>query len=74
MPIAGKECGLEQPIYAKAKGGGLDARVTVDAARRAALRAQGHSWGAICRATGLSKGTAQRALSSLPKIPALPSR
>lgn len=32
-------------------------------------RAQGCSWGAICRETGLGKGTAQRAFSSLPKIP-----
>lgn len=42
-------------------------RVPVDCALVAALRKQGHSWSAICQKTGLSKGTAQRAVSSLPK-------
>src|SRR3989442_9339382 len=56
---------------AKAKGKRLGRpRVAVDAARIAALRAQGHSWGTICRETGLTRGTAQRALYSLPRIAA----
>jgi DNA invertase Pin-like site-specific DNA recombinase len=42
-------------------------RVPVDAQRISSLRKSGASWAAICRATGLSKGTAQRALYSLPK-------
>jgi len=44
-------------------------RVTVDASRVAALRAQGRSWAFISRETGISKGTAQRAVLSLPKNP-----
>jgi len=56
---------------AKAKGRKLGRpRVAVDATRIAALRAQGHSWGAICRETGLTRGTAQRVLYSLPQIAA----
>jgi DNA invertase Pin-like site-specific DNA recombinase len=47
-------------------------RVTVDAARIASLRSAGRSWSAICHETGLSRGTAQRALKNLPKIPTLP--
>jgi len=42
-------------------------RVLVDAQRVFVLRNNGASWSAICRATGLSKGTAQRALYGLPK-------
>jgi DNA invertase Pin-like site-specific DNA recombinase len=54
---------------AKAKGKKLGRpRVTVDAARIASLRAAGASWQDICEETGLSKGTAQRAISGLPKI------
>ncbi len=45
-------------------------RVAVDASRIAVLRAQGHSWGAIRRETGIGKGTAQRAFYSLPTSPA----
>ena len=53
---------------ARAKGKRLGRpRVAVDRARIAALRAQGLSWARICDATGLSKGTAQRAVHSLPK-------
>jgi DNA invertase Pin-like site-specific DNA recombinase len=60
---------------ARAKGRKLGRpRVAVDGARIAALRAQGHSWGAICRETGIGKGTAQRAFYGLPKIPASLSR
>jgi len=54
---------------ARAKGKRLGRpRVVVDASRIAALRAQGRSWREIMAETGTSKGTAQRALSSLPKI------
>ncbi|MCI0624819.1 MAG: recombinase family protein [Acidobacteria bacterium] len=42
-------------------------RVSVDRARIASLRTQGRSWAEICQQLGLSKGTAQRALLSLPK-------
>jgi len=53
---------------AKAKGKRLGRpRVVVDARRIAVLRKSGASWATICRETGLSKGTAQRALHSLPK-------
>jgi len=53
---------------AKARGRRLGRpRVTVDAARIASLRAQGRSWREITRETGISKGSAQRALSGLPK-------
>jgi DNA invertase Pin-like site-specific DNA recombinase len=44
----------------------------VDATRIAKLRASGASWRDVCAETGLSKGTAQRAVRSLPKNPALP--
>jgi len=40
----------------------------------AALRAQGHSWGTICRETGLGKGTAQRAFYGLPLLSSSLSR
>jgi DNA invertase Pin-like site-specific DNA recombinase len=42
-------------------------RVVVDVARIAHLRAQGRSWRQISEETEVGKGTAQRALSSLPK-------
>ena len=45
-------------------------RVVVDGRRIATLRNRGASWATVCQETGLSKGTAQRALSSLPKNPA----
>lgn len=55
---------------AKAKGTLVGRpKVTVDAPRIALLRRQGRSWAAITRETGISKGTAQRALAGLPKIP-----
>lgn len=44
-------------------------RRIVDAARIATLRAQGHSWAKIVARVGVGKGTAQRALSALPKNP-----
>jgi len=42
-------------------------RVDVDADEIAELRAQGRSWRQIQEKTGVSKGTAQRAVKSLPK-------
>jgi DNA invertase Pin-like site-specific DNA recombinase len=39
----------------------------VDASRIAHLRSQGHPWREITEETGISKGTAQRTVSSLPK-------
>jgi DNA invertase Pin-like site-specific DNA recombinase len=57
---------------ARAKGKRLGRpRVRVDVARIAILRKSGASWATICSETGLSKGTAQRALHSLPKNPAV---
>jgi len=54
---------------ARAKGRHLGRpRVTVDVPRIATLRAQGRSWREITAQTGVSKGTAQRSLQSLPKI------
>jgi DNA invertase Pin-like site-specific DNA recombinase len=59
---------------ARAKGKRLGRpRVALDARRIAALRKSGASWATICRETGLSKGTAQRALHSLPKNPDVPA-
>ena len=53
---------------AKARGRRLGRpRVAVDAARIVSLRAQGRSWREITAETGFSKGSAQRAVSSLPK-------
>jgi DNA invertase Pin-like site-specific DNA recombinase len=53
---------------ARAKGKRLGRpRVIVDLSRIATLRAQGRSWREITAETGISKGTAQRALCSLPK-------
>jgi DNA invertase Pin-like site-specific DNA recombinase len=50
---------------ARAKGKHLGRpRTVVDATRIASLRAAGHSWATVCQQTGLSKGTAQRALHS----------
>jgi DNA invertase Pin-like site-specific DNA recombinase len=52
---------------AKAKGKLVGRpRVAVDASRMAFLRQQGRSWAEITRETGISKGTAQRAVSGLP--------
>jgi len=42
-------------------------RVVVDRMRIATLRKDGRSWAEICDALGISKGTAQRAVLSLPK-------
>ena len=46
-------------------------RVIVDAPKIAALRVQGCSWVGISKELGVSKGTAQRALQSLPKNPSI---
>jgi putative DNA-invertase from lambdoid prophage Rac len=54
---------------ARAKGKRLGRpRVPVDSAKVHALRLAGRSWSQISKTTGLSKGTAQRALAGLPKI------
>jgi DNA invertase Pin-like site-specific DNA recombinase len=51
---------------ARAKGKRLGRpRVSVDTSRLAALRKNGASWATLCRETGVSKGTAQRALKDL---------
>ena len=53
---------------ARAKGKRLGRpKVDVDAARIAHLRASGHSWNAITSQLGIGRGTAYRALQSLPK-------
>lgn len=43
-------------------------KVKVDAKKISGLRAAGRSWSEITRQTGLTKGTAQRAFYSLPKM------
>jgi len=43
-------------------------RVNVNPATVASLRASGASWSVVCEKTGLTKGTAQRALHSLPNM------
>lgn len=54
-------CGLRN---ARAKGKRLGRpRVVVDASRIASLRAKGRSWAQITTDTGVSKGTAQRAVA-----------
>jgi DNA invertase Pin-like site-specific DNA recombinase len=53
---------------ARAKGKRIGRpKVPVDASRVKALRDAGRSWSQICSETGLTKGTAQRSVSSLPK-------
>jgi DNA invertase Pin-like site-specific DNA recombinase len=53
---------------ARSKGRNLGRpKVVVDARQIAVLRNQGRSWREIVQETGLSKGTAQRAVRSLPK-------
>lgn len=55
---------------ARAKGKRLGRpRKITHAARIATLRAQGRSWREICAETGVTKGTAQRAVYGLPKNP-----
>ena len=63
------KAGLET---ARAKGVKLGRpRVAVDARRIATLRNRGASRATVCQETGLSKGTAQRALHGLPKNPVI---
>lgn len=53
---------------ARAKGKRLGRpRIVVNTTRIALLRGQGRSWSEITAETGISKGTAQRALAGLPK-------
>src|SRR5213592_1199082 len=55
---------------AKAKGKRIGRpRVAVDILRIASLRCRGRSWAQIKADTGISKGTAQRAMAGLPKTP-----
>src|SRR5713101_1918702 len=55
---------------ARAKGKRIGRpRVSVDGSRIASLRKAGRSWASICEETGVSKGTAQRAVLGLPKNP-----
>lgn len=55
---------------ARAKGKRLGRpRAIVNVSRIVFLRGQGHSWAQITAETGISKGTAQRALARLPKNP-----
>ena len=52
---------------ARAKGKRIGRpRVTVDGTKIAQLRSQGRSWSEICRETGIGKGTAPRAFSTVP--------
>jgi DNA invertase Pin-like site-specific DNA recombinase len=58
---------------ARAKGKRIGRpRIAVDGHQVAALRTAGKSWRAVCRETGLSKGTAQRALDAQKASPCLP--
>jgi hypothetical protein len=41
----------------------------LDRAQSTDLRHQGRSWAEITRETGVTKGTAQKALASLPRTP-----
>src|SRR6266571_7772934 len=55
---------------ARAKGKRIGRpRVPVDALRIGFLRHQGRSWAQVKADTGISKGTAQRAMAGLPKTP-----
>ena len=58
--------------HAKSRGVRLGRpRRVVDSERIARLRAQGLSWAKITKATGVTRGTAQRAVSGLPKNPSV---
>lgn len=47
-------------------------KFAVDGHQVATLRRAGRSWREICRQTGLSKGTAQRAYCAQKSVPSLP--
>lgn len=56
--------------HARAKGKKLGRpKVDANVAHIARLRDSGASWATVCQETGLSKGTAQRAILGLPKNP-----
>jgi DNA invertase Pin-like site-specific DNA recombinase len=58
---------------ARAKGRRIGRpRIAADGPRVAALRKAGSSWSEICKQTGLSKGTAQRAYQAQKSVPDLP--
>src|ERR1039458_7750844 len=61
---------------AKAKGKRIGRpKVAVDILRIASLRRQGHSWAEVTRETGITKGTAQRAVApACPKALLQPTR
>ena len=57
-------------VLAKSQGKRLGRpRVQVDSHKIGNLRKEGRSWAEICLSSGISKGTAQRAVLSLPKNP-----
>src|ERR1051325_8668313 len=56
---------------ARAKGKNIGSpRESLDVLQIISLRREGHSWSEITRETGISKGTAKRAVADLPKTPA----
>jgi DNA invertase Pin-like site-specific DNA recombinase len=58
---------------ARAKGKRIGRpRIAADGCRVAALRKTGNSWSVVCKRTGLSKGTAQRAYYAHKSAPCLP--
>jgi DNA invertase Pin-like site-specific DNA recombinase len=59
--------------HARARGKRIGRpRIVVDGRQVAALRKTGNSWSEICKQTGLSKGTAQRAYFTQKRAPGLP--
>jgi DNA invertase Pin-like site-specific DNA recombinase len=59
--------------HARAKGKCIGRpRIAADRRQVAALRNSGRSWSEVCRQTGLSKGTAQRAYYDQKSAPGLP--
>jgi DNA invertase Pin-like site-specific DNA recombinase len=63
--IRGRICSGLAAAKAKGKRVGRP-KVPVDALKIASLRRQGRSWAEITQETGISKGTAQRAVARLP--------
>ena len=65
-PVAPVECNVafrRSAVLRSAQG----LRIAADTRRIAILRKSGASWATVCQETGLSKGTAQRAIHRLPK-------